>query len=73
MRKREKEAMLRRFSRLEAKIAKKRDEMRALIEDFEPLIDSVREATDDADCAVDRLLDAKRSFEDAVDKASQFV
>jgi ABC-type transporter Mla subunit MlaD len=73
VKKREVDAVLRRLSRLTAKVAKKRDEARELVSDYDALVDSVRDAGDDFEEAVAGLERARRSFEDAVETMSQYA
>lgn len=73
MTKREREALLRRIKRLEEKIAKKRDELREIIEGSQALIASVEDACDSMDASVEALKAAHEHVDYAADSLSQYV
>jgi predicted nucleic acid-binding Zn-ribbon protein len=73
MTKREREAMGRKFKKLEDQIGKKRDELRALVGDFQDLITSVEEADEQFETTLADLKCARRNFETAVDTLSQYA
>lgn len=61
------------IDKLERTIGKKRDELRALVDDFNSLIGTAEEAADDLEFTVNSLKTARREFESAIDKASQLA
>lgn len=73
MTKRERTSLLNKLNKLEAKIAKRRDELRKDVEQFECLLESVNEATDELDNAIMYVRSAKEAVDDAADSLSQYV
>ena len=73
MTKREKTAFLNKLTRMEEKLAKKRDEVRALVSDMSELVDCAERGCEDIDYALDSLRNAKDAIEDAADALSEHV
>jgi uncharacterized protein YoxC len=73
MTKPERESIARKLDALTAKVGKKRDEIRLLVSDIEALLESVSDCTEAMDSTVGYLEDAKRSLDDAADRASQYA
>lgn len=71
MTKREREMILRRIDRLTERVGKKRDELRKLLQEVVPLIESVEQGCDDLGEVLSLLKSARDSFEDATDRISQ--
>ena len=74
MTKRELDALRRQLAKLEDRIGKKRDELRALIADFDSIIDSVRDADEEMKGVVQHLEYARDGLDRyVVDKLSEYV
>lgn len=73
MTKREKERFMKAIKRLEERMAKKRDELRKILEDVTPLVSSIEEAADSLDFGLQQLREAADSFETAADQLSTQV
>lgn len=73
MTKRERDAITRKLKRMGEKIGQKRDELRAIVSDFEGLVSSVEQAEGNLSWGLSQLREAQRSFEDAGDSLSQYV
>ena len=61
------------IQQLEERLGKKRDELREMIEEFEPLIASATEALDEVDLAISHLQEAKNAVVYATELASQYA
>ena len=73
MTKRERESLFRKLTSLETKIGKRRDELRRLLDEFEPLLESVREGVEGTDTATYHLREARDRLDEAVDTLSQYA
>jgi uncharacterized protein YoxC len=74
MTKREREALVRKITKIEQRVAKKRDELRDCIADIEDIVESVQQAGDEFDGV---LMDLRRAADSldrhVVDKLSEYV
>lgn len=73
MTKRERETLARKLTSLETRVGKKRDELRKLLDEFEPLLDSVRDGVEGIDSSIGYLREARDQLDAAADTLSQYA
>lgn len=74
MTKRERVSLIRKIAKVEGRVAKKRDELRACVGDIEALVDTVRDADDAIDGVLSNLRRAAESLDrEVADKLSEYV
>lgn len=74
MNSRERNALVRKIARIENKVAKKRDEIRALVGDMDGILESVNAASEEFDFVLRDLQTAREGLDRGVaDKLSEYV
>lgn len=73
MTKRERQALARRLAKLTAKIGVKRDELRALVDELQPIVESVSDGIDEMATADYHLKQAFARLDGAADTISRYV
>lgn len=73
MTKREKTVLVNKITRIEKRLATKRDETRKILSDIEGLVDSFSSADDSIESALNSLRSAREELDHAADRMSEQV